>query len=88
MVCWKFATHFITWPHDNQLVFLFPEIKSASRGKNISGHPGIKKNANAKLNAVPLDTFDDLNATSSGNLLENFSFLYFQLWKKLLGISW
>lgn len=81
MVCWKFTTHFITWPHDDQLVFLFPEVKSALREKNISGHPDFKKNANAKLNAVPLDTFHDLYATSSGNLLENFNFLYFQLWK-------
>jgi hypothetical protein len=60
-------------------VFLFPEVKSALREKNISGHPDFKKNANAKLNAVPLDTFHDLYATSSGNLLENFNFLYFQL---------
>jgi hypothetical protein len=59
-------------------VFVFPEMKSASREKNISGHPGIKENANAKINAVPLDTFDVLHATSSGNLLENFNFLYFQ----------
>jgi len=54
-------------------------MKSASREKNISEHSGIKENANAKLNAVPLDTFSDLYATSSGNLLENFNFLYFQL---------
>jgi len=40
-------------------VFLVPEVKSASRENKISGHPDIKENANAKLNAVPLDTFDD-----------------------------
>jgi len=74
MVCWKFATHFIIWLRDNQLVFLFPEVKPASREKNISGHPDIKKNANGKLNAVPLDTFDDLYATSTANLLGNWTF--------------
>jgi hypothetical protein len=42
-------------------------MKSASSGKNISGHPDIKENANAKLNAflwIPSMTYMQLQVAT------------------------
>jgi hypothetical protein len=70
--------------------FYFYSLKqNLPQGKKIfQDIPDIKKNANAKLNAVPLDTLMTVRCNFKHQLLGKLQLSLLSFVKKLLGISW
>jgi len=87
-VCWKYTTHFITWPHNNQSVFLVHEVKSASRGKKYyrtSRHQGERK---CQIKCSSFGYLWWLICNFKWQLVGKLQLSLISVVKKLLGISW